>query len=438
MTASLIIGFKHKIAYLMYSLLWLLLTPLLLLNLLFCLLIRKQGYTLARLSRFGLCKTNKSNHNILIHCASVGEVVTIQNLVEKLLTYQPQISIIITTNTTTGADRVKTLFADKISHYYLPYDFPLFVWLFFKIIEPQKILINEMELWPNLCRSSKKMNIPLYLVNGRMSEKSTKTYLKFPALFQPMFDSFEHICAQSQRDYKNYLSLGVEKQRITLTNNIKFELNIDPTELSTSQNIIQTYGLKERRILLAGSTHDPEEKILLEAYLALSKTYKNLLLVIVPRHPQRFEKVQQLLIKQSIKISLMSQQQSCDSNTQVLLCDQMGKLRALYNLAEIAFVGGSIAERGGHNALEPAIFDVPILMGPSVYNNPAIQQTLKDAGALKTVHNAEDIKTACQHWLDNTELRNQDGQAGGLVIQQNKGAINKTLLAIGLANTNQQ
>ncbi|MDU0353460.1 3-deoxy-D-manno-octulosonic acid transferase [Paraglaciecola aquimarina] len=421
------IAFKQHSATLIYSLLWLLLSPFLLFNLLFRLLLGKQGYSTARFSRFGLCKTRQSNSSVLIHCSSVGEVVAVQNLVEAMLAEQPSLSILISTNTTTGADRVKLLFAERATHYYLPYDFPLFVWLFLTKTKPSKILINEMELWPNLCGISQKMNIPLYIINGRMSNKSTATYLKFPALFQPMLASFSHICAQGQRDYTNYLSLGIAKDKLTLTNNIKFEITANPKELAISEEINQTFGLANKRILVAGSTHDPEEQVILDAYVELAKEYQDLLLVIVPRHPQRFDKVEQWLRTQNIPFNLMSLGLPCTAETQVLLCDQMGKLRALFALADIAFIGGSIANRGGHNALEPAIYNVPILMGPSIYNNPAIHQTLKDAGAIKDVHNVADIIAACKHWFDNPELRIQNGSAGGLVIQQNRGAIGKTL-----------
>jgi 3-deoxy-D-manno-octulosonic-acid transferase len=319
------------------------------------------------------------------------------------------------------------LFADRVEHAYLPYDFPLFLKLFLKTKRPTKVLINEMELWPNLCNQCWGLSIPIFIINGRMSEKSTKTYQKFPSLFKPMFEKITGICAQDNRDYQNYLTLGVAPEKLTLTNNIKFDLTISAQDIALSHTIKTNFALEQRLLIVAGSTHEPEEQILLEAYLALATVYPQLLLVIVPRHPQRFEKVHQLLQKQNIETVLMSEAKACKPTTQVLLCDQMGKLRSIYALADISFVGGSLADRGGHNALEPAAVGVPILMGESTYNNPAICKALADSGALLSVTDAQQIESACRTWLDNPEQRKLAGEAGKQVLSDNSGAIQKTL-----------
>jgi 3-deoxy-D-manno-octulosonic-acid transferase len=284
-----------------------------------------------------------------------------------------------------------------------------------------------MELWPNLCDQCWRSNIPLIIINGRMSEKSTKTYQKHPSLFQPMFKKITAVCAQDHRDYQNYLTLGVSPDKLTLTNNIKFDLTISDYDILLSQTIKTSFDLKQRLILVAGSTHEPEEQILLDAYLKLVSVYPELLLIIVPRHPQRFVKVHQLLQKQNIKTILMSEAKPCQPDTQVLLCDQMGKLRSIYALADISFVGGSLTDRGGHNALEPAAVGVPILMGESTYNNPAICQALADRGALLTVKDAKQIGAAFKKWLENPEKRKHAGDAGKKVLAINSGAIQKTI-----------
>ena len=424
---------KHKIVLLSYSLLWLLVIPFTFCHFIYQFVRRKPGYTKTRLSRYGFTLNQDNQKNgLLIHCASVGEVVAIQNLVEQLLKQNSKQRITITTNTTTGADRVRLLFANSVHHTYLPYDFPLFLKLFLNRERPTKVLINEMELWPNLCHQCWLSNIPVFIINGRMSEKSTTTYQKFPSLFQPMFEKITAVCAQDQRDYLNYLTLGVNPDKLTLTNNIKFDLTISDYDLAVSQSIKTNFTLEQRLIIVAGSTHEPEEQILLEAYLALVKIYPTLLLIIVPRHPQRFVKVHQLLQKQNIETILMSESTSCQATTQVLLCDQMGKLRSIYALADISFVGGSLAEKGGHNALEPAAVGVPILMGVSTYNNPAICQVLADSGALLTVTDAYEIESACKKWLDNPKQKRTAGDAGKHVLAQNSGAIQKVLDVIFL------
>jgi 3-deoxy-D-manno-octulosonic-acid transferase len=419
---------KQTAVLLSYSLLWILIIPFALCHFVYQLIRRKSGYTKARLSRYGFTQNQDNQKNgPLIHCASVGEVVSIQNLVEQLLEHNPKQRITITTNTTTGADRVKLLFADRVSHAYLPYDFPLFIKIFLNRKRPTRVLINEMELWPNLCDQCWRSNIPIFIINGRMSEKSTNTYQKHPSLFQPMFEKVTAICAQDKRDYQNYLTLGVSPEKLTLTNNIKFDLSISDYDIALSQTLKTNFDLETRLIIVAGSTHDPEEQILLDAYLALVILYPALLLIIVPRHPQRFDKVHQLLQTQNIETTLMSEAKPCKSTTQVLLCDQMGKLRSIYALADISFVGGSLADRGGHNALEPAAMAVPILMGESTYNNPAICQALADSGALLTVTGAREIEAACKTWLDNPEQRKHAGDAGKQVLALNRGAIQKTL-----------
>lgn len=433
MTALYKPSFGHKLALLVYSFIWLLIMPITITHFIFQSLKRKPGYTLKRLSRYGLEFSAKIQPNgLIIHCASVGEVVAIQSIIEQILHTHPKLFITITTNTTTGADRVKLLFADRVSHAYLPYDFPLFLSLFLKRRAPSKVLINEMELWPNLCHQCWRSNIPIYMLNGRMSDKSTKTYQKFPALFDPMFEKLTAICAQGTRDYQNYLTLGVDPNKLTLTNNIKFDLTISAQDMALSETIKTKFDLDKRMLLVAGSTHDPEEQVVLDAYLALAVTHPELLLVIVPRHPQRFEKVYQLLLKQNIETVLVSEDKPCQPSTQVLLCDQMGKLRAIYALADISFVGGSLAERGGHNALEPAAVGVPILMGESTYNNPAICQALADSGALLTVTTAQQIAAACNLWLANPAQRKLAGDAGKQVLLDNSGAIQQTLKVLAL------
>lgn len=431
MTKTFKPSIKQNIVLLGYSLLWLIIIPFTLVNFSYKLIRRKPGYTKARLSRYGFTQNqNKKMDALVIHCASVGEVVAIQGLVEHLLLQSPQQHITITTNTTTGADRVKLLFSDRVSHAYLPYDFPLFVKLFLKTKRPSKVLINEMELWPNLCHQCWSLHIPVIVINGRMSDKSKQTYQKFPALFKPMFAKITAICAQGRRDYQNYLALGVPSLKLTLTNNIKFDLSVSNQDIALSQTIKSNFSLEQRLILVAGSTHEPEEQILVDAYLALAKVYPQLLLIIVPRHPQRFDKVHQLLQKQNIETVLMSESQPCQSSTQVLLCDQMGKLRSIYALADISFVGGSLAERGGHNALEPAAVGVPILMGQSTYNNPAICQALAESGALLYVSDAQQIESACNTWLSNPEQRKSAGAAAKQVLTNNSGALEKTLTVL--------
>jgi len=397
---------------------------------------RKVGYTRKRLSRYAVIATPARVGGILLHCASVGEVVAVQLFVNRILHSHPELPITITTNTTTGAQRVAELFADKVMHLYLPYDLGLFMSRLLTKLKPRMVLINEMELWPNLIHCCWKQAIPVYLINGRMSDKSLATYTKFPRLFAPMFAKLESVCAQGQRDYDNYLALKIPPDKLILSNNIKFDMHIDESEWQTANQLSNNFALATRQLLVAGSTHEPEEQILIEAYKQLIDEHPDLLLVIVPRHPQRFDKAFSICQKSGLNTARASDKQPCLPTTQILLIDQMGLLRATFALAKIAFVGGSIADRGGHNALEPAAFGVPSVMGPYTYNNPAICQTLLDAGALYKVSDAQDIARQCRLWLENEELRTTAGQAGKTVLAANGGAIDATLKVLGLYTQN--
>jgi 3-deoxy-D-manno-octulosonic-acid transferase len=415
-----------------YSLLIVLLLPISFVHFLLQALRRKSGYTHRRLSRYALIAKPARVGGVLLHCASVGEVVAVQQLVTKILQRHPQLPITITTNTTTGAQRVAELFTGKVEHLYLPYDLGLFMDRLLAKLAPRIVLINEMELWPNLIHSCWKRNTRIYLINARMSDKSRGSYGKFPRLFCPMFAKITGICVQGQRDYDNYLAMNISSDKLTLSNNIKFDMQLDAKDRLDGAELADKLGLGGRPILLAGSTHEPEEQVLIEAFKQLTADFPDLLLVIVPRHPQRFDKVARICEKNGLAYLKTSGNKPCQANTQLVLIDEMGLLKPAYALAKIAFVGGSIADKGGHNALEPAAFSVPIMMGPHTYNNPAICQILLDAGALCSVSDAQDIAEQCRIWLKNENMCITAGQAGKKVLAANRGAIDATLTVLGL------
>lgn len=416
----------------LYSLVWLLLLPFLLVNWLSKLI--KYGGVVAKeyLSRFGLCFKSIPKNGFWIHCASVGEVVAVQQLVERLIRQYPDVSIVMTTNTMTGRERVTQLFSARVNHLYLPYDFPLFIHLVLTKLQPRMLLITEMELWPNLCHGSHSKKIPVYLVNGRMSEKSKMSYQKLAWLIKPLLTNLDGICAQGSRDVENYLALGISPEKIVLTNNIKFDLHINQQDYAAAAQLVEQFHIQNRVILVAGSTHEPEEQLVLDAYHELVKQVPNLLLIIVPRHPQRFEQVSSLLNKQNIQFIRLSETRQCDATTQVVLADKMGLLRPLYTLANVAFVGGSVAQKGGHNALEPAAVGVPVAMGRSIFNNPQICQMLEQAGVLIFIDNYQQLKEVCLHWLNDPEAYKVVSAKAKQVVAQNKGAIDQTFTFLGL------
>ena len=415
----------------LYSLLWIALLPLTLLVSLYKVLSRSKDYG-ARLSeRYGFIPKPKRTGGILLHCVSVGEVVAATTLVKAILAKHPKTVFTITTTTPTGSERVKQTFGDSVNHFYLSYDLPMAMNNLLNTIKPEKVMITEVELWPNLIHSAWKQQIPVYIVNARLTNKSRQAYSKLSALFVPMLHKVTAVCAQGQRDYDNYLALGAKEEQVVLTNNIKFDQAITTEEQKKVDELQQQLTPTNRTVLIAGSTHEPEEQVLLDAYKELKPKHPDLLLIIVPRHPQRFSKVEQLIQKQALSQIKVSENISVSDETDVVLADQMGILKALYGISNVAFVGGSIADKGGHNALEAALFGIPVVMGSHTYNNPAICDALAEAGALQTADTAPTLVALLQPWLDDPVLREKDGQTGKRVVIDNSGAIGRTLEVLG-------
>ena len=353
----------------LYSLLLLLLVPVFLLLAVWQTITGNKLAARRQFQRCGFLPRIKKKQGILVHCVSVGEVATAAKLLKVMLQQQPDLVITITTTTATGAEQVQKTFADSVQHLYLPYDLPFNMTRLLNKLQPSQVLVTEVELWPNMIHACWRRDIPVTIINARMTDRSVRSYQKISALFQPMLHKLKQVCAQGQRDFDNYLALDIPREKLFLSGNIKFDLQLTTADQQQAQQLKQTLALPPRPIFIAGSTHDPEEQLLLEAYKALSQQYPDLLLILVPRHPQRFEKVYQLCQQFQFKTVRMSQGQSCQADSQIILGDTLGQLNSLYALADFAYIGGSIADRGGHNPLEASIHGLPVMMGPHTYNN---------------------------------------------------------------------
>ena len=378
--------------------------------------------------RFGFIGKPKQN-GILVHCVSVGEVNAAKSIVLELKTRYPQHVVTVSTTSSTGAKQARTVFDDSVQHLYLAIDIPICMWLFMHKLRPKLVLVTEVEIWPNMLHQCFKRDIPAVLINGRMSNESLKNYQRLALLFRPSLRKFARICTQGQQDFDNFLSLGVYKPNLTLTNNMKFDLDADPNDAHKAMLLKRQLGLHEQPVFVAGSTHDSEETACLDAFKKLRETHSNLLLVIVPRHPHRFEKVAQLCQATGFNVAKVSQLKDVENATppDILLVDAMGMLKACYQLASCAFVGGSFAPKGGHNALEPALYGVPSIMGPSTFNNPVICDALLKAGGLKILASTDALAETILTNLNHVELAKQAGSAGQRVIELNRGAIEQTL-----------
>ncbi|NMH59988.1 lipid IV(A) 3-deoxy-D-manno-octulosonic acid transferase [Alteromonas ponticola] len=382
------------------------------------------------MQRLGCVPVPERKQGYLFHCVSVGEVMAASCVIKKLKQAHPQIPITITTTTETGSARVNTLFGDSVHHFYLPLDLPFAMHAMLNRLKPKLVVITEVELWPNLIHSCWKKQIPAVVINARMTERSAKRYAKVSALFEPMMFKLAHVCAQGTRDFEQYAKLGIPESKLSLTNNIKFDQAISDED--GAADFLQMLH-SPRPIIVAGSTHDPEEQLLLTAFKLIIASHPDTLLVIVPRHPQRFELVERLLADSAFEYTLSSEASQIKDEIQVVLVDEMGKLNQLYQVANMAFVGGSIANKGGHNALEPASAAIPILMGPHQYNNPVICEYLREQGALIEVNSAEDISHHCIAWLKDPPRAQMLGKAGYEVILQNQGAVDATIACLEAA-----
>nr|WP_136251383.1 3-deoxy-D-manno-octulosonic acid transferase [Ningiella ruwaisensis] len=379
--------------------------------------------------RFGSLNFTPKPQGILVHCVSVGEINAAAGLINKLLNEYPQISITVSTSSTTGAVHAYGLFKDRVHHTFLPIDLPWFMSRFFSVLKPKLVLVTEVEIWPNMLRQCVRRNIPVCLVNARLSDSSFSTYQRLRALFRPALRQFDVIGAQSQASYDNFKSLGVYKQQLKLTLNMKFDIKASEQDAEKAHLFINTYALNGIPVLLAASTHDSEEQFIVEVFQALKLKHPALKLIVVPRHPHRFEEVYQIINAAGLNV-IKASDESRSSIEDVLLVDKMGWLKACYQLSDIAFIGGSIAPKGGHNALECALYAKPMMMGSSLYNNPVICDMLVQAGALKIIEQIEQAIQFADMCLSDKALSRKLGGQGLQVIHKNAGALETTFASI--------
>lgn len=342
---------------------------------------------------------------IWIHSVSVGESLSAEPLVKELLKNYPNEKFVITTTTPTGSDVVKRLYKDNknVYHMYIPYDIMPFVNSFFVKVNPKMLVIIETEIWPNILNKCFAEEIPVVITNARLSRRSMRNYTKIPFGNLFLFNKISQINAQTEKDAKRFCSLDVAKDRVSVTGNLKYNL-ITPDDLA--ENVLDLKAsLASRPVWIAGSTHQGEEQIILAAHKEILKEYPDCILILVPRHKERFLEIEKLIFDQSFSYQKRSTcKNEIFSHTQVYLGDTMGELLQLYYISQICFVGGSLIENGGHNLLEPAALAKPILSGPSLYNFSQISKELSHNKALILVKNQQEITKNVLKLLENKEL----------------------------------
>lgn len=379
--------------------------------------------------RFGRIAPALGKQVIWIHAVSVGEAMAAEPLVRNLLEQRPDYSILITTVTPTGSARVTALFGDDVAHVYAPYDLPDVVSRFLGRVGPQLAIVMETELWPNLFYACQHRSVPLLLVNARLSERSVAGYLRVRSLAARTLSAVTEIAAQSELDAGRFRSLGADEQRITVTGNMKFEQRIPPSLRERAEVLRRDWGVG-RTVWVAGSTHEGEDEMLLDVFRQLRKQFRGCLLVLVPRHPERFGTVAELCRQRGYNTVLRSERLPCTSETDIFIGDSMGELALFYAASDVAFTGGSLVFHGGHNLLEPAALGVPVVTGPHVFNFVEICELLLQAGACVKVKDTGELLKILSRWLGDANERHRVGQRGREVVEKNRGALQAVMAMI--------
>ena len=393
--------------------------------------------------RFGCFKEKISPNGIWVHAVSVGEVIAAAPLIRALLQRHPGTQVIVTTMTPTGSERVRALFGeeefgDAIFHVYAPYDVPHCVARFLRRIQPRLLIIIETELWPNTIHGCAARNIPIVLANARLSEKSARGYGRFSAITSPMLRELNKVVAQNTDDGARFVALGLPSENLIISGSIKFDIALDAEMITRAEKTANEWRGNGRFIWIAASTHAGEDDIVLQAHRQLRANPKlhsqlgDALLILVPRHPERFNDVAELITKNDFAFARRSSSSAITDDVTVLLGDTMGELLFLYGCADCAFVGGSLVARGGHNTLEPAAWGLPILTGPSDFNFSEISTLLQRDNALSVVGDADALANTLIDYAVDAQLRLQHGNAAKQVVAANRGALEKLIAEIEL------
>ncbi|WP_126756469.1 lipid IV(A) 3-deoxy-D-manno-octulosonic acid transferase [Aliidiomarina taiwanensis] len=410
---------------LLYTLLFYLMVPLLLLSL-FWQSRKNPAYRRRWGERFGFVQVAEENKPTLVHCASVGEFLAAKGFIEQLL--DNGTPVWVTCTTPTGSELIQHFLQGRGEHSYLPLDLPCAVGRFLQRVKPQTIVLMETELWPNLVHAGKKHGIPQALINARMSQSSMKGYLRAAWLFRPSWQTLQLCGVQNGVQAERFLQLGVRTEALQVTGNLKFDVKIPP-QVQRDVSAFKTL-LSDRPIITAGSTHAGEEEIVLAAFRQLLSKKPDALLILVPRHKERFEEVAHLIQQSGLRMVRRSSGDPMTADTQVLLADSMGELMVWYGVASVAFVGGSLIERGGHNPLEPMAYGLPILSGPHVFNFTEVYQQLDAHKAIRWVHGEPSMEEALFELLTCLDQARHIGDQAQQVFARHRGATVRTYAAV--------
>jgi 3-deoxy-D-manno-octulosonic-acid transferase len=400
----------------LYNTLWRALLPLALGRLLLR-GIRARGYWRRWGERLGWAPFGPLHGSIWIHAVSVGEVMAALPLIHSLAEQHPDRPVVVTTTTPTGSQRVRDKLGDSVHHCYLPLDLPGPVRRFLGRARPALAVILETELWPNLLLAARRRGVPVVVANGRLSARSLRGYRRVRGLVTPVLAGV-HIEAQSEADAERFRALGAPS--VAVAGNLKYDREPDADARERGRALRAEWG--QRPVWIAASTREGEEEAVLGAHGLVREAHPDALLVLVPRHPERFEAVAELVTREGWVRARRSVGEAVTAATAVYVADTMGELEMLYATADVAFVGGSLVPTGGQNPLEPAALGLPILYGPHRFHFAEVSERLAEAGALRGVEGPESLGRSVAALLDDGERRQEVGERARGVVAANRGA----------------
>jgi 3-deoxy-D-manno-octulosonic-acid transferase len=378
--------------------------------------------------RLGFTQLRFAAPPLWIHAVSVGEVQAAAVLVRALAKRYPQHPLLVTTATPTGAQRVRALFGDSVRHAYLPYDLPGAVRRFLASTTPVLAIVMEREIWPNLFRACCERRIPILLASARISARSAERHRRFAGLFRDALACDVTLAAQTAADAERFRALGIPAAAVHVTGNVKFDFEVPEEARRTGAHIRAELG--SRPVWIAGSTHEREEDIVLDAHEHVRAARNDALLLLVPRHPNRFDAVKSWLRSRNVRFVTRSAREAIGADTAVLLVDTLGELLSFYAAAKVAFVGGSLVPIGGHNLLEPAALNRPIIVGPHNFNAADIAENFLKNGAAVQVESATELAAAVLDLLTSAAHRDEMIARAHAILQANRGALARVLALI--------
>lgn len=361
---------------------------------------------------------------IWVHAVSVGETIAAAPLVKALLARRPDVPVMVTAMTATGAAQARKLFGDRVLYAYAPLDTPGSVRRFVRRVRPRALAIMETELWPNMIVEVSRQHCPIFLINARLSARSARGYQRIGHFARSLLQRLDWIAAQAEDDAARFVDTGAREQAVSVTGSIKFDVSITSTLRERAGALRQQFG--DRPVWIAASTHDGEDEPLLSAHARVLEVLPRALLILVPRHPDRFDTVAALTEGRGLSLVRRSSGQAVD-DAQVYLGDTMGELMVMYGAADVAFVGGSLIERGGHNPLEPAAWGIPVVTGPHVFNFSTVYDQLEGGEGVVRIRDDADLAGEICRLLADPQQAAQVGQSALAVVDANRGALDRVV-----------